>query len=114
MRRGSTPIVTITVPNQDFDDCNVYVTIDQDGNQVTKASRTSEDIEITKNYDDEGELLSSDIAVYLTQSETMQFAVGKAEVQVRWIDTNENAYVTDISKFKLERTLLEGVIEYGD
>ena len=114
MRRGSTPIVTITVPNQDFDDCNVYVTIDQDGNQVTKASRTSEDIEITKNYDDEGELLSSDIAVYLTQEETMQFAVGNAEVQIRWIDTNGNAYVTDIDKIKLERTLLEGVIEYGD
>lgn len=114
MRRGSTPIVSITVPNENFDNCNVYVTLDQDGTQVTKSSRTSPDIEISKNYDDSGELVSSTVAVYLTQEDTMKFEVGQARVQIRWIDLNDNAFVTDIKSVKLTETLLEGVIEYGN
>lgn len=114
MRRGSTPIVSITVPNQDFTNCNVYVTLDQDGTQVTKASRTSDDIQIVKNLDSNGDLVSSTVAVYLTQEDTMKFEVGNCRVQIRWIDLLDNAYVTDIKSIKLNETLLEGVIEYGN
>lgn len=113
MRQGTTPIETLTVA-QEFDNCNVYVTIDQDGTQITKASRTSDDIEITKNYDDEGNFESSSIALYLTQAETLRLEVGTARVQVRWIDFTGNAYGTDIGTVNIEESLLQEVIEYGN
>lgn len=113
MRQGTTPIVTLDVA-QDFDDCNVYVTIDQGGTQITKASRESADIEITKHYDDAGNFDYSKVALYLTQSETLGLEVGKVRVQIRWIDTDGNAYATDIDSFKVKESLLQEVIDYGE
>ena len=113
MRQGTTPIVTLDVA-QDFDGCNVYVTIDQDGTQVTKASRTSPDIEISKHYDDNGDFDYSKVAVYLQQNETLGFEVGKARVQIRWIDILGNAFATDIKSFKIDESLLAEVINYGE
>ena len=113
MRQGTTPIVTLDVA-QDFDGCNVYVTIDQDGTQVTKASRTSPDIEISKHYDDNGDFDYSKVAVYLQQNETLGFDVGKARVQIRWVDVLGNAFATDIQSFKIDESLLEDIIVYGD
>lgn len=113
MRQGTTPIVTLDVA-ADFDGCNVYVTIDQDGTQVTKASRTSPDIEITKHYDNNGDFDYSKVAVYLQQSETLGFEVGKARVQIRWVDFLGNASATDIQSFKIDESLLAEVINYGE
>ena len=112
-RQGTTPIITLDVA-QNFDNCNVFVTIDQDGTQVTKASRESPDIEITKHYDDNGVFDYSKVAVYLQQSETLGFEVGKARVQIRWVDILGNAYATDINSFKIDESLLDDVIEFGN
>ena len=113
MRQGTTPIVTLDVA-QDFDGCNVYVTIDQDGTQVTKASRTSPDIEVSKHYDENGDFDYSKVAVYLQQNETLGFDVGKARVQIRWVDFLGNAFATDINSFKIDESLLTEVIDYGE
>lgn len=112
-RQGTTPIVTLEVP-QDFDNCNVFVTIDQNGTQVTKASRTSEDIEITKHYDESGNFDYSNVAMYLTQAETLGFDIGKARVQIRWVDFLGNAEATEIGTFSIEESLYQEVIAYGN
>lgn len=112
-RQGTTPIVTLEVP-QDFDNCNVFVTIDQNGTQVTKASRTSEDIEITKHYDESGNFDYSNVAMYLTQTETLGFDIGKARVQIRWVDFLGNAEATEIGTFSIEESLYQEVIAYGN
>ena len=112
VRQGTTPIVTLDVA-ADFDNCNVYVTIDQDGTQVTKDSRNSSDIEITKHYDDNGDFDYSKVALYLTQAETLGFDVGKVRVQIRWVDFLGNADETDIGSFKIGESLLKDVISYG-
>ena len=111
-RQGTTPIITLDVA-QDFDGCNVYVTVDQDGTQVTKASRTSPYVEITKHYDANGDFDYSKVALFLTQDETLGFEVGKARVQIRWVDFVGNAFATDIKSFKIDESLLEDVITYG-
>lgn len=113
MRQGTTPIVTLDVP-QDFDNTNVYVTIDQNGTQITKASRDSADIEITKHYKEDGTFDYSSVAMYLTQSETLSLEVGKARTQIRWVDFIGDAYATDIGTINVEESLLEEVIEYGE
>lgn len=112
-RQGTTPIVTLEVP-QNFDNCNVFVTVDQDGTQVTKASRESSDIEITKHYDENGDFDYSNVAMYLTQSETLGFEVGRARVQIRWIDFLNNAEATEIGSFNIEESLYQEVIAYGN
>lgn len=112
-RQGTTPIVTLQVP-QNFDNTNVFVTIDQNGTQVTKSSRESADVEITKHYNDEGEFEYSTVAIYLTQAETLGFDVGKARTQIRWVDFIGDAYATEIGTFNIEESLLQEVIEYGN
>lgn len=126
-RQGTTPILTLSIPvirDEDdqivpsslLDGCNVYVTIDQDGTQITKASRTSPDIEIRKVYDEDipDRHIATAVAVYLQQSETLGFEVGKARVQIRWVDFLGNAFATDIQSFRIDESLLDDVIDYGD
>ena len=113
MRQGTTPIVTLDIA-EDFDNCNVFVTLDQDGTQVTKASRSSEDIEITKHYNEAGEFEYSSVAMYLTQAETLGFEVGVARAQARWVDYLGTARASDIDSVSIEESLLQEVIEYGD
>lgn len=113
MRQGTTPIVTLDVP-QNFDNTNVYVTIDQNGTQITKASRESADIEITKHYKEDGTFDYSAVAMYLTQAETLSLEVGKARVQVGWVDFINQAYKSDIGTIDIEESLLQEVMEYGN
>lgn len=113
MRQGTTPIVTLDVP-QNFDNTNVYVTIDQNGEQITKSSRGSADIEITKHYNDDGTFSHSSVAMYLTQAETLGLEVGKARVQIGWVDFIDQAYKTDIGTISIEESLLQEVMEYGN
>lgn len=127
MRQGTTPIVSLTidverdkddniVPSSVLDSCNVYVTIDQNGEQITKSSRDSSDIEITKNYseDDPTRHISTTVAMYLTQEETLGLEVGNARVQLRWINVIDEAFASDIATIKIDESLLEGVIDYGN
>lgn len=127
MRQGTTPIVSLTidverdkddniVPSSVLDNCNVYVTIDQNGEQITKSSRESSDIEITKNYseDDPTRHISTTVAMYLTQEETLGLEVGNARVQLRWINVIDEAFASDIATIKIDESLLEGVIDYGN
>lgn len=112
--QGTTPIETFDVA-QEFDYSNVYVTIDQDGLQITKQSRDEDSgIEITKNYDESGQFVSSTVAVYLTQEDTLKFEVGKARVQIKWIDFLGNARATDIGTITIEEALLREEIRYGN
>ena len=114
-RQGTTPIITLDVP-VNFDGCNVYVTVDQDGTQVTKASRDENSgIEITKHYKEDGVTFDySSVAMYLTQAETLGFEVGQARTQIRWVNYLNEAQATDIGTFTIDESLYKEVIDYGN
>ena len=58
---------------------------------------------------------TSVIAFRLSQTQTLSFREGKAEVQVRFIDAEGIAKATDIKPIAIERILQPGVITYeGD
>ena len=127
MRQGTTPIVSLTidverdeddriVPSSVLDNCNVFVTIDQNGTQITKASRTSDDVKITKNYDknDPTRHISTTVAMYLTQAETLGLEVGNARAQLRWVNFIDEAFASDIATIKIDESLYEEVIDYGN
>ena len=111
--RWTTPIKTLQIP-KDFTRITVVVTIDQNGTQITKTNRSSDDVRITKHYDDSGEFDYSEVAVYLSQADTGMFEVGNARVQVRWIDVYGDVQETSIENMTFDETLLDREIEYGE
>ena len=100
MRRGTTPIITLTV-DADIADWTVYVSFNN-GNTVT----TFEDDRLTKTVNS-GQTF---IDITLTQEETLAFTVGKVEVQIRAIK-DDVAIATNIMGMDVDRILKDGVID---
>lgn len=143
MRRGSTPIIVIDVLKDGagdavnthfyddnaihiiytdlfndgdmFNGCDVYLTLDQDGNQVTKTTKDNDGtLWLSPLYDTEtGERVGTRMTAFLSQRDTLNLEVGRAEVQFRWIKSDGTAHVSDISTITLSRVLLEEVITHG-
>ena len=108
IRRGSTPTLTITAKDVDLIGKTVYVTIDQPQNgQLTKVCpNTDGSVWMETSGSD------TEVNVFLSQHDTMAFRPGKAQVQLRWIEEDGTAHVSDIATMNLSKTLLEGVIRY--
>lgn len=104
MIRGTTPDYLLTIAGYDLTDKTVYVTIKQDSAVITK---TGEQLDVTA--DSEG----TTIAVTLTQRDTLQLHEGKAEVQVRFIDSDGVALATNRADLTVDKVLLERVIAYA-
>ena len=103
MIRGTTPDYILTV-DADLSDKTVYVTISQ---LRTRLTLTGDDLSIAT--DSEG----STIAIRLTQQQTLGLAVGKAEVQVKFIGEDGKTQATNIQPLMVDRALLERVVEYA-
>ena len=103
MRRGTTPEVSLVVYGYDLTGAAVFATIKQGQNVITK---TGEDLTI--------EVTEEDTAVTFTlsQEDTLSLQPGRAFVQIRWVDSEDNAYATDISEIQIDGVLLDEVIEY--
>lgn len=110
--RGTTPIFTISISGIDLSkNYRVYVTIDQNGTQLTKNSYDNADtLSVKATTDDEGTVTTS-IEMSLTQKETLDFEIGKADMQAKWIDSSGVVDASDISSVEFSRALLEEVIK---
>lgn len=102
MIRGTTPDFILTV-DADLTGQTVYVTISQ---LRTRLTLTGDDLSIAT---DSG---GSTIAIRLTQQQTLGLAVGKAEVQCKFIDSDGIVRATDIQPITVDRALLERVVGY--
>jgi ribosomal protein S11 len=100
MRRGTTPVITLTVDGVDLENAgNLYVTFRQ-GNHI-----------LTKQTGDSGFAVSGQvIGVHLAQNETLDMDAGMVEVQVRGIDSGGEAFASEIAMLPVKQVLLEGVI----
>ena len=103
MRQGTTPTFTLTVSGYDLTDKTVFVTVKGRGEPITLT----------------GERLSIDcdsgisvVTFRLTQQETLALPLGRAEVQIRFIDADGVAKATDTAPITVERILQPGVIKY--
>lgn len=105
MIRGTTPYCVLTVRGRDLTDKTVYVTFTQDGKKLTL---TGDRLRMA--YKDG----ATAIVVCLTQQETLNFRVGGMDVQARFIDAQDNAEATVIKQLRVDRVLLEEVIEHGE
>ena len=100
MRRGTTPAITLTV-DYDITEWTVYVTLRNGGNMLTLTNDA-----LTMTYQNQ----KTTIALALTQEQTLAFAVGSCEVQVRAIHDG-TAIATNIEKLDVKRILKDGVID---
>lgn len=109
--RGTTPTFTITLSGINLsEDYRVFVTIDQNGIQLTKSNTDDESMLISSEENEDGEMVTT-LNLSLTQEETLLFKVGGADVQLKWIDKTGNVSASDIGEVTFTKALLEDVIE---
>lgn len=102
MYRGTSPTIVINVTGENFSTAaEVFVTLEQNNHQITKALS---DLTIIPDGDD------SQIELFLTQKETLSFRKGTGLLQIRWKDTSDIAYASPMARIDIDPILLEGVI----
>ena len=97
MGRGTTPLYTIKFTGISLSDIgDIYITFEQ-----TKSSQ-----ELTKHYP---EVAVGDGYAYvqLSQAETLAFQKGSAKMQIRFLDTNGNAFKSTIVNVQVSDVLYE-------
>ena len=102
MIRGTTPDYILNV-NADLTGKTVYVTIKQKRNVLTL---TNDDLTIAVSNG------ASSIAFSLTQKQTLQFDEGRAEVQVKYIGSDNKTKGTNVAAIMVDRALLEEEVAY--
>ena len=106
--RATTPDITLTIENFDARAMDVYVTISQGS---SKSLTLTGDRLIVTATESQGAYTTS-IAFKLTQSETLKFGKGNADVQARFIDAEQNALATEVQQIMIDPVLYEKVIRY--
>ena len=101
--RGTTPDYILEIEDVDLSGQTVYVTIAQGNRKITKTGDTL-DIVVAEG--------GSTISFRLSQEETLGLNEGDASVQVKFIDATGTAEGTDIGTIKINKALLEKVIDY--
>lgn len=99
MHRGTTPThkFTFDFPKENIG--SIYITYMQ--NKQVRFEKSKDDI----TFED------GTVSVKLTQEETLKFTVtGDVEIQIRFTDTSDNAYASNIVQVPVGRILKEGVI----
>lgn len=103
MIRGTTPDYILTIPGYDLTSASVYVTIAQGPRKLTL---TGDEITVTASGSD------TEITFRLSQANTLYLSEGKAEIQVKWIDSEDTVMATEIASIDVRRALLKREIAY--
>ena len=100
MYQGTTPTLILTVGQVDLTGMTVYVTLQSEsGKTITKSGA---DLTVDNN----------EVAVTLTQQETLSLRPGDCKIQCRWIDSNGNAMASDKATVDISSVLLKTPIKY--
>ena len=102
MYRGTTPTFTFTLPaGVDLDQAdNVFVTFCKTDGQLI-IEKTGADLEISENV----------VNVFLTQTETLSFPVGRVQVQLNWTyNSGEERACSDILSINAKKNLIDRVL----
>lgn len=103
MRQWTTPTEELTVEGVDLTGCDVWVSI-------TQGARTVE----VRNPQMETDGTDTTLYVELTQAQTGRLKVGKAEVQVNWLDAADKRNATETVVVDVTKNLLRRVVNHGN
>lgn len=107
MVQGTTPLIELTV-NQDITECTVYVSF-KDVTTSTVTTYSNDDDEFVSMESMYGD---TTILIQLTQEETLALSVGQIDIQVRFIDSEGVAGITNIRRVTNLEALYTSVIDY--
>lgn len=103
MYQGTTPTLVLDLDGvHDLEEATCYVTFKQGLNK--KLTKSGSDLVVDGN----------EIAVFLTQEETLAMVPGGCYVQVRWIYSDGTSNTTDIARIQVNPVLLKEIIEYQE
>lgn len=118
--RGITTTLSVDVEGDRFrnalgEDRNVYVTLQQNENLVTKYREDLEVTDITEEYEEQkdGETVTgtkttgANIKVTLSKEDTEKFEVGGVQFQIRWNDNDGNTCGSKIVQIPIGGSLNE-------
>ena len=109
MYQGTTPVYFLTIPDYDLSGDKVFVTLSTLDYKLTLPNDRL-DVSYGQNED---ESYSTLIAFRLSQAETLKFkAYKKVDVQVRGINFENQAVITEIKQIDVKPALYKKVIEY--
>ena len=103
MYQGTTPSFELLIAGHDLTAAAVFVTLESGTKQLTL---TGDRLEITY---DSGEDKTT-IGFGFSQEETFKLPTGTMKVQVRWVDENDEAWVTEEGQLNVNSVLLKKVI----
>ncbi len=106
----TTPTVALTIEGVDISSHDIYVSLEQGCNELTK---TGTDLNVTT--ETIGQVTNTNITFTLTQLESASFDFNRnVLVQVNWITSAGVRSATEIKNIPVMRNLLDEVIEYGN
>lgn len=106
----TTPTVALTVEGVDISSHDIYVSLEQGCNEMTK---TGSDLNVTT--ETIGQVTNTNVTFTLTQNESASFDFNRnVLIQVNWITSAGIRSATEIKNIPVMRNLLDEVIEYGN
>lgn len=100
MTRGTTPTITLTVTDVPLSGASLYLAFRQGRHLLLKSG---EDLTV--------DTTNNTIEVTLTQEETLQFAPGGCEIQIRGVYATGTSFATEIINDTVYDVLQNGVID---
>ncbi len=110
MIRGTTPTFHLIIDEHDLTGAKVFVTIEGNKNDVKLNWVTGDEGYELVSASEE----SSEIAITLSQEQSLLLPTGKAEVQVRWIFPDGSAKATEPATIEVGKVLFDQEIKYED
>ena len=107
MREGTTPTLRCSINEYDLTEVTYFITLCNSKNEKKTFTNTDENVVVSYI---EG---VSHFDIYLTQADTFWLGTGVVTIQIRWIDSNNEAYATDEASFNVRPVMLKQVIEYS-
>lgn len=99
MTRGTTPTITLTVTDVPLSGATIYLAFRQGRHLLIK---TADDLTVDTD--------AGTVEVTLTQAETLQFAPGSCDIQIRGIYATGVSFATEIITDQIYDVIQNGVI----
>lgn len=106
MYQGTTPALTFFIKDNDMSGMTAFVSFKKGADVLTK---TGPDVTVVYDSDNSKTV----IVCQLTQEETLNMRAGGYYAQIRFIDSNNNAYATDKAELTVEDVIYKEIISYG-
>ena len=114
LKPGTTPILNAVVSGVDIREATVYIAIET--GEITHMKSTHDDngmISLDPVYDENEQIIGTEVTVMYTQEETLWMRPGFAKVEIGWVFDDDSADKTNIGRVFIPNTLIRGVMRYG-